>query len=109
MKRKAKFGENFLLALFAILEWVPKGLQYGGLNSITLWLSVALPNMGRFLHAGLLKCTGIVRMQNANIFVKNIHFFSVLIDHIAQELNVGVGEYTHWITNICHDRSATSC
>jgi hypothetical protein len=48
-------------------------------------------------------------MQNANIFVKNIHFFAVLIDHVAKELNVPVGEYTHWITNICHDRDATSC
>ncbi|KAL7560022.1 hypothetical protein ACA910_013513 [Epithemia clementina (nom. ined.)] len=62
-----------------------------------------------YLEDGKLKCTGIVRMQNANIFVKNIHFFSVLIDYIAKELKVPVGEYTHWITNLCHDRSATSC
>lgn len=62
-----------------------------------------------YLEDGKLKCTGLVRMQNANIFVKNIHFFSVLIDHVAKELDVPVGEYTHWITNICHDRSATSC
>jgi thymidylate synthase len=62
-----------------------------------------------YLEDGKLKCTGIVRMQNANIFVKNIHFFSVLIDHVAKELNVPVGEYTHWITNVCHDRTATSC
>ena len=62
-----------------------------------------------YLEDGQLKCTGIVRMQNANIFVKNIHFFSVLIDHVAKELNVPVGEYTHWITNVCHDRTATSC
>ena len=57
----------------------------------------------------VLKCTGIVRMQNANIFVKNIHFFATLIHHVAQELQLPVGEYTHWITNLCHDRSATSC
>ena len=62
-----------------------------------------------YLEDSKLKCTGIVRMQNANIFVKNIHFFAVLIHHVAQKLNVPVGEYTHWITNLCHDRSATSC
>jgi hypothetical protein len=62
-----------------------------------------------YLEDGKLKCTGIVRMQNANIFVKNIHFFSTLIDYVAKELNVPVGEYTHWITNVCHDRDATSC
>jgi hypothetical protein len=32
-----------------------------------------------------------------------------LIDHVAKELNVPVGEYTHFITNLCHDRNATSC
>jgi thymidylate synthase len=58
---------------------------------------------------GLLKCTGIVRMQNANIYVKNIHFFATLIDNVAKQLNVQVGEYTHWITNLCHDRSASGC
>uniref|UniRef100_A0A7S4EJB0 Thymidylate synthase/dCMP hydroxymethylase domain-containing protein n=1 Tax=Pseudo-nitzschia australis TaxID=44445 RepID=A0A7S4EJB0_9STRA len=62
-----------------------------------------------YLEDGKLKCTGIVRMQNANIFVKNIHFFATLIEHVANELNVEVGEYTHWITNVCLDRSATSC
>jgi len=62
-----------------------------------------------YIEDGKLKCTGLVRMQNANIFVKNIHFFSTLIDHVAKELNLQVGEYTHWITNICHDRTATSC
>lgn len=62
-----------------------------------------------YLEDGKLKCTGIVRMQNANIFVKNIHFFATLIDFVAKELDVPVGEYTHWITNLCHDRGATSC
>ena len=62
-----------------------------------------------YLEEGKLKCTGIVRMQNANIFVKNIHFFATLIDHVGKELGVPVGEYTHWITNVCLDRSATSC
>lgn len=41
--------------------------------------------------------------------VKNIHFFATLIDHVAKELDVEVGEYTHWITNLCFDRGATSC
>jgi thymidylate synthase len=62
-----------------------------------------------YLEDNKLKCTGIVRMQNANIFVKNIHFFATLIDYVSKELGVEVGEYTHWITNLCHDRSATSC
>ena len=62
-----------------------------------------------YLEDGKLKCTGIVRMQNANIFVKNIHFFATLIDHVAKELQVPVGEYTHFITNVCLDRTATSC
>jgi len=63
-----------------------------------------------YLEDGKLKCTGLVRMQNANIFVKNIHFFATLIEHVARELGgVPVGEYTHWITNLCHDRSATGC
>ena len=62
-----------------------------------------------YLEDGKLKCTGLVRMQNANIFVKNIHFFATLIDHVARALDVPVGEYTHFITNVCLDRSATSC
>ena len=48
-------------------------------------------------------------MQNANIFVKNIHFFATVLDVVAEELQVPVGEYTHWITNLCYDRDATSC
>lgn len=47
-----------------------------------------------YLEDGRLKCTGIVRMQNANIYVKNIHFFSTLVNQIAKELGVEVGEYT---------------
>lgn len=62
-----------------------------------------------YLEDGKLKCTGIVRMQNANIMTKNIHFFATLVNHVAKELGVEVGEYTHWITNLCHDRTATSC
>jgi len=48
-------------------------------------------------------------MQNANIFVKNIHFFATLLQQVAQALEVELGEYTHWITNLCFDRDATSC
>lgn len=62
-----------------------------------------------YVEQDLLKCTGILRMQNASIFPKNIHFFATLIDHVSKELDVPVGEYTHWITNLCHDRSAISC
>jgi len=61
-----------------------------------------------YCEDGKLKCTGILRMQNASIFPKNIHFFATLIDYVASELGLEVGEYTHWITNLCHDRSAVS-
>ena len=62
-----------------------------------------------YIEDGKLKCTGILRMQNASIFPKNIHFFATLLDHVANELDLELGEYTHWITNLCHDRSAISC
>mmetsp|Transcript_35745 Transcript_35745/g.83118 ORF Transcript_35745/g.83118 Transcript_35745/m.83118 type:complete len:220 (-) Transcript_35745:29-688(-) len=62
-----------------------------------------------YLEDGTLKCTGVLRMQNASIFPKNIHFFASLLDHVGKELRVPVGEYTHWITNLCHDRSAINC
>lgn len=32
--------------------------------------------------------------KNANIMVKNIHFFATLVNHVAKELGVEVGEYT---------------
>ena len=62
-----------------------------------------------YVEEGKLKCTGILRMQNANIFPKNIFFFAMLIADVAAQLDLEVGEYTHWITNLCHDRSAVSC
>jgi len=62
-----------------------------------------------YIEDGKLKATGFLRMQNASIFPKNIHFFATLLDHVAKELGVEVGEYTHFITNLCHDRSATNC
>ena len=50
------------------------------------------------------------RRALAQIFVKNIHFFATLLEHVAKELgDVPLGEYTHWITNLCYDRDATSC
>ena len=56
-----------------------------------------------YLEDGKLKCTGIVRMQNANIMAKNIHFFLTLVNHVAKELGVEVGEYTvriwDWVTH----------
>lgn len=62
-----------------------------------------------YLEDNELLCTGILRMQNASIFPKNIHFIATVMDVIATALDVRVGEYTHWITNLCHDRSATQC
>jgi len=62
-----------------------------------------------YIEDGQLKCTGFLRMQNASIFPKNIHFFATLLNHVATELGLEVGEYTHFITNLCHDRSATNC
>jgi CspA family cold shock protein len=62
-----------------------------------------------YIENNKLCCTGILRMQNASIFPKNIHFFATVIDQVAKELGLQKGEYTHWITNLCHDRSAHSC
>lgn len=62
-----------------------------------------------YIEDGHLKMTGVLRMQNANIFPKNIHFFATLMDHVATELDLPMGEYTHFIMHLCHDRSAISC
>merc|ERR1712232_954548 len=59
-----------------------------------------------YIEDGKLCCTAVLRMQNASIFPKNIHFFATLLHHVAGELKVPVGEYTHIIANLCHDRSA---
>jgi thymidylate synthase len=62
------------------------------------------------LEDGKLNCTGIVRMQNANILIKNIHFFATyLIDQhvLGKELKVSMGEFTHFIMNVCFDWLAT--
>jgi thymidylate synthase len=51
-------------------------------------------------------CAAETRLNRAG---QNIHFFATLLEHVAGELGVEVGEYTHWITNLCYDRDATSC
>jgi thymidylate synthase len=48
-------------------------------------------------------------VQNATIFPKNVHFFATLLGEVAKALNVPVGDYTHFISSVCHDRSATQC
>jgi len=77
------------------------------------WTDAAQTKCCRELHLyredEKLNCTGILRMQNASIFPKNAHFFATLIAHVASEFDWKVGEYTHWITNLCHDRTAISC
>lgn len=83
-------------------------------GSITVdWRNAGQTKCCRELHLYIedskLKCTGFLRMQNASIFPKNIHFFATLLDHVANELGLEVGEYTHFITSLCHDRSATNC
>ena len=62
-----------------------------------------------YIEGGKLCCTGFLRVQNATIFPKNIHFFATLLDDVATRLGVEVGEYTHFISSVCHDRSATQC
>ena len=62
-----------------------------------------------YIEDGKLCCTGYLRMQNASIFPKNIHFFATLIDDVATKLNVPIGDYTHIISNLCHDRTAQHC
>lgn len=62
-----------------------------------------------YIEDGRLCCSGFLRVQNASIFPKNIHFFATLLQHVANELGVPLGEYTHFISSVCHDRSATQC
>lgn len=49
------------------------------------------------------------QVQNATIFPKNVHFFATLIGEVAKGVGVPVGRYTHFISSLCHDRSATQC
>lgn len=62
-----------------------------------------------YVEGGKLHCTGVLRMQNASIFPKNVHFFAAVMEKVAGELGLEVGEYTHFIMHLCHDRSAVSC
>ena len=62
-----------------------------------------------YIEGGALCCTGFLRVQNATIFPKNVHFFATLLDDVAKKLNVPLGPYTHFISSVCHDRSATQC
>ena len=52
---------------------------------------------GRYIEDGKLCCTGFLRVQNATIFPKNIHFFATLLDDVAKRVGVPLGEYTHFI------------
>jgi len=62
-----------------------------------------------YIESGRLCCTGFLRVQNATIFPKNVHFFATLLDDVAKKLGVPLGPYTHFISSVCHDRSATQC
>ena len=62
-----------------------------------------------YVEEGRLSCTGVLRVQNASIFPKNIHFFGALLRRCAAELDVPLGVYTHVVASLCHDRSATNC
>ena len=62
-----------------------------------------------YIENDRLSCTGVLRVQNASIFPKNIHFFGALLRRVAAELDVELGVYTHVVASLCHDRSATNC
>lgn len=53
-----------------------------------------------------LSCTGTIRAQAASIFPKNIHdhFIGTMMQHIAQQLKVEVGTYTHQVTTLAEGR-----
>ena len=52
-------------------------------------------------------CTGFLRAQGASIFPKNIHMFATILEEVGAGLGREVGEYTHIISSLCRDRSAT--
>ena len=62
-----------------------------------------------YVEEGRLSCTGVLRVQNASIFPKNIHFFGALLRRCSAELGLPLGVYTHVVASLCHDRSATNC
>lgn len=47
-----------------------------------------------------LSCTGFMRAQAASIYPKNIHFIGSIMHHIANQLGVEVGTYTHCVTTL---------
>ena len=78
-----------------------------------------------YVEEGKLSCTGVLRVQNASIFLprtvngtghtgygafpKNIHFFGALLRRCSAELGLPLGVYTHVVASLCHDRTATNC
>ena len=62
-----------------------------------------------YIENDRLSCTGVLRVQNASIFPKNIHFFGALLRRVAAELDIELGVYTHVVASLCHDRTATNC
>jgi hypothetical protein len=62
-----------------------------------------------YVEGGRLSCTGVLRVQNASIFPKNMHYFGQLLRRVAGELELPLGVYTHNVASLCHDRSATNC
>jgi thymidylate synthase len=40
---------------------------------------------------------------------QNVHFFATLVEEVAAGVGLPVGPYTHFISSLCHDRSATQC
>ena len=62
-----------------------------------------------YVEEGRLSCTGVLRVQNASIFPKNMHFFGALLRRCAAELGLPLGVYTHVVASLCHDRTATNC
>jgi len=51
-----------------------------------------------------LHCSGFMRAQAATIFPKNIHYIGTLMGHVAGQLDVEVGEYTHFVTTLVNER-----
>lgn len=49
-------------------------------------------------------CTGFMRAQAASIYPKNIHFIGSVMHHIAKQLQLPVGHYTHIVTTLVNER-----
>jgi thymidylate synthase len=57
-----------------------------------------------FIEDDYLHCTGFMRAQASIIFPKNIHFIGEVFNQIADEINVPIGTYTHFVTTLVYDR-----